>query len=75
MIAPPARDQNHSNPDTITLDVREGMLALFPAWLMHSVNPNMSDETRVSVAFNIMFPSFGTTMAGPLWDGDTGTGR
>jgi len=74
MIAPPARDQNLSNPDTITLDIRDGMLALFPAWLMHSVNPNMSDETRVSVAFNIMFPSFGTKMAGPLWDGDTDTG-
>jgi uncharacterized protein (TIGR02466 family) len=74
LIAPPARDQNRANPDMITLDVREGMLALFPAWLLHSVNPNMSDETRVSVAFNIMFPSFGTTMAGPLWDGDTGTG-
>ncbi|MGI9265217.1 MAG: 2OG-Fe(II) oxygenase family protein [Gammaproteobacteria bacterium] len=74
MIAPPARDQNRSNPDMITLDVREGMLALFPAWLLHSVNPNLSDEIRVSVAFNIMFPSFGTKMAGPLWQGDTGTG-
>ena len=61
--------------DTITLDVKEGMLAIFPAWLQHSVHPNMSNETRISVAFNIMFPEFGTAMAGPLWEGDAGTGE
>ena len=75
MIAPPARDQNRANPDTITLDVKDGMLAIFPAWLQHSVHPNMSNETRISVAFNIMFPEFGTAMAGPLWEGDAGTGE
>lgn len=71
MIVPPARDQNRANPDTMTLDVRPGMLVMFPAWLQHSVPPNLSDESRVSVAFNLMFPSFGTTMASPMWTGDT----
>lgn len=47
------------------------MLVMFPAWLQHSVPPNLSDESRVSVAFNLMFPSFGTTMASPMWTGDT----
>jgi uncharacterized protein (TIGR02466 family) len=71
MIVPPARDQSRSNPDQVTLDVREGMLVLFPAWLQHSVPTNLSDQTRVSVAFNLMFPSFGTAMASPLWQGDS----
>jgi uncharacterized protein (TIGR02466 family) len=74
MIVPPSRDQDRVNSDTVTLDVREGMLVLFPAWLQHSVPPNTSEETRVSVAFNLMFPSFGTEMARPLWRGDTGGG-
>jgi uncharacterized protein (TIGR02466 family) len=72
MIVPPAREQNRSNADLVTLDVREGMLVMFPAWLQHSVPPNASDQTRISVAFNLMFPSFGTAMASPLWRGDTG---
>ena len=74
MIVPPARDQNRVNPDLVTLDVRDGMLVMFPAWLQHSVPPNASDTTRVSIAFNLMFPSFGKTMARPLWQGDTGGG-
>jgi uncharacterized protein (TIGR02466 family) len=73
LIVPPARNQDLSNPDRITLDVREGMLVMFPAWLQHSVPPNMSDRTRTSVAFNVMFPDFGTRMASPLWKGDTST--
>ncbi len=71
MIVPPARDQNRANPDMVSLDVRPGMLVMFPAWLQHSVPPNLSDEDRVSVAFNLMFPSFGTAMASPMWTGDT----
>lgn len=71
IVVPPARDQNRANPDQVALDVREGMLVMFPAWLTHSVAPNMSQDTRVSVAFNLMFPDFGTRMANPLWRGDT----
>lgn len=71
LVVPPARDQNRANPDQVTLDVRDGMLVMFPAWLTHSVGPNMSRDTRVSVAFNLMFPDFGTRMANPLWQGDT----
>jgi hypothetical protein len=71
MIVPPARNQDRVNSDMVTLDVREGMLVMFPAWLQHSVPPNASDETRVSVAFNVMFPSFGTAMASPMWRGDS----
>jgi uncharacterized protein (TIGR02466 family) len=32
---------------------RDGLLLIFPSWLSHSVQPNESGETRVSIAFNI----------------------
>jgi|TARA_R100001443_G_scaffold108633_3_gene119259 uncharacterized protein (TIGR02466 family) len=31
-----------------------GRLIMFPAWLTHCVDPNMSDELRISVSFNFM---------------------
>jgi uncharacterized protein (TIGR02466 family) len=31
----------------------DGMLILFPSWLEHYVEPNNSDEDRISIAFNI----------------------
>jgi uncharacterized protein (TIGR02466 family) len=31
----------------------EKQLILFPSWLEHYVQPNMSDEERISIAFNI----------------------
>lgn len=31
-----------------------GLLMLWPAGLMHFVHPNLSDETRVSISFNII---------------------
>ena len=34
---------------------REGSIILFPASIMHKVNPNQSDEDRISLAFNISF--------------------
>ena len=30
-----------------------GKLILFPSWLLHSVNPNLSKENRISISFNI----------------------
>jgi uncharacterized protein (TIGR02466 family) len=31
----------------------ENLLLIFPSWLEHYVEPNMSDEERISIAFNI----------------------
>jgi len=36
---------------------RPGMLLIFPANLLHWVHPNMSDEDRVTIAFNARFNS------------------
>jgi uncharacterized protein (TIGR02466 family) len=71
LIVPPARDQGRASPDTTGVRVRPGMLVLFPAWLEHSVPPHTGEGLRISVAFNVMFPSFGTEMARPLWNADT----
>ena len=32
---------------------KNGMILLFPAWIAHSVTANMSDEPRISIAFNV----------------------
>jgi uncharacterized protein (TIGR02466 family) len=33
---------------------KDGRLIMFPSWLMHSVNPNESNDIRISVSFNFM---------------------
>ena len=42
----------HSN-QVITLKPVEGDLLVFPSYLYHSVEPNLSDEDRVVISFNI----------------------
>ena len=37
----------------VTYKPKNGMILMFPAWVAHSVTPNMSDEPRISIAFNI----------------------
>ncbi len=37
------------------IEPREGVLLLFPSYLWHSVEPNLSDEDRIIVSFNINF--------------------
>ena len=32
---------------------KENLMILFPAWLMHSVDPSSSDDDRISLSFNI----------------------
>lgn len=32
-----------------------GLLIIFPSWLKHGVEPNLSDEDRVSISFNYVF--------------------
>ncbi len=34
----------------------EGLLVMFPSWFEHSVKPNLSDEDRISIAFNVDRP-------------------
>ena len=36
-----------------TVQPREGMLILFPGWLRHGVVTNTTDESRMSISFNV----------------------
>ena len=40
------------------LDPLTGRLIMFPAWLWHAVEPNQSDELRISVSFNFIQHGF-----------------
>ena len=67
IIRPPITELTAENTEQVVVSVKDGMLLMFPAWLQHSVDPNRSDRVRISVGFNIMFPSYAEAMAAPLW--------
>ncbi len=69
VIFPRVKNWNVYNGNKVTLDVSEGRLIIFPAWLNHSVPVNRSNAERVSISFNVMFSSFTETMSRPLWKG------
>lgn len=50
---PIARSPNILNASVNSIKPEEGMLVLFPSYLEHSVNPNLSDKKRVVISFNI----------------------
>jgi uncharacterized protein (TIGR02466 family) len=69
IIAPRLLKANAYNCIEQSIPVKPGRLVLFPAWLVHSVPPNMSDELRISISFNIMFDNFAETIARAKWTG------
>lgn len=73
ILAPPMKDSNIHNSDYANLQVEEGMLALFPAWLVHSVPANEGDGTRISISFNINFTDFTEQVSPPTWEPDLPT--
>ncbi len=38
----------------VHFEPKEGRLIMFPAWLNHCVDPNQSDEARISISFNFL---------------------
>ena len=46
------------NVKTVGLDVEEGDLLIFPAYLPHKVGMNKTDKDRVVVSFNININNF-----------------
>ena len=46
------------NIKAAALNIREGDLLLFPAYLPHKVNENKSDEDRIVVSFNVNINHF-----------------
>lgn len=53
VLEPKVRERNLYNSAKRRVTPRAGMLLLFPAWLEHSVDPNLSGAPRTSIAFNL----------------------
>ena len=47
------RNDPYVDPE-LTVMPKPGLLMMWPAALMHFVHPNLSDETRISLSFNIV---------------------
>ena len=69
IIAPQYKQTNAYNRTFESIAVQPGRLVLFPSWFVHSVSANTSDQIRISISFNIMFPDFVTSMSKPKWSG------
>ena len=67
IIRPPVTKLTADNADQIVTKVNEGTLLLFPAWLLHSVEANRSNEHRISLSFNLMFSSYAEEISKPMW--------
>jgi uncharacterized protein (TIGR02466 family) len=46
-------DHNQFNSVHWAVPPERNKLILFPSWLMHSVEPNLSQEDRISISFNL----------------------
>ncbi|MCI0666730.1 MAG: 2OG-Fe(II) oxygenase family protein [Methylococcaceae bacterium] len=67
VIRPPVVELTAENTDQVVVRVTNGTLLIFPSYLEHSVDTNMSAGERVSISFNIMFTSFTEQLSKPLW--------
>lgn len=67
VMAPAVKKLNGYNCEYVNLEVREGMLILFPSWLVHSVPGNAGDGMRISIAFNTNFSNFTGDISPPIW--------
>lgn len=41
--------------DAVAHTAEAGLLLIFPSWLSHGVEPNLSDDDRISISFNYVF--------------------
>ena len=54
MYHPPIQNYNKISAEIIKIEPEEGKLILFPSYLNHSVEENLSDEDRVVISFNVI---------------------
>ena len=67
VIRPPVVELTAENTDQVVVRVKNGSLVIFPSYLQHSVDANMSEEERISISFNLMFSSFAENLSKPMW--------
>jgi len=53
MLNPPVTEFNLWTLPKVSYKPHEGTMILFPSWLLHGVDTNMSEESRISLSFNI----------------------
>jgi len=58
VLLPKPSKQTRLNSTGALCTASSGVAYLFPSWLRHEVPVNMSNEERISVAFNAMFKDF-----------------
>lgn len=73
VMAPHVTESSTKNSSTVIVEVQPGRLVIFPAWLRHSVDPNESQEQRMSVSFNLMFDHFAEEQSHPRFKGGFAT--
>ena len=49
---------HHIYGEKCVYDPLEGRILMFPAWLWHCVEPNESNDIRISVSFNFIQKGF-----------------
>jgi len=67
VIRPPVTALTAENTEQVVVQVHDGTLLIFPAWLRHAVDSNRSGRLRISLGFNLMFSAYAGTMARPQW--------
>ena len=67
ILRSPVTELTAENTDQVVVRVANGTLLLFPAWLQHSVDANLSAGERLSISFNLMFSGFTEHLSRPLW--------
>ena len=67
VIDPHMTSLDETNAGEVTMEVNEGMVIIFPSWLVHSVGASTSEQERVSISFNVMFKNYFETMCHPKW--------
>ena len=67
IIRPPIVELTAENTDQVVVNVNNGTLLIFPAYLQHSVDTNSSENERISISFNLMFSAFTEKLSKPLW--------
>jgi uncharacterized protein (TIGR02466 family) len=68
ILTPAVEKSNAHNSEHVFFEVEEGLLLVFPAWLVHSVPASDSNARRTSISFNINFKDFGARVSPPMWE-------
>ena len=73
IVAPAVEETNVHNAEHLYFAVEEGMLLIFPSWLVHSVPASPSNERRISISFNVNFTDFNGQISPPRWEANVPT--